>query len=390
MFSFRLVRPAGGRRRALRGLFFLAASTIAWLALPPLATPAAAAPIEVVDALGRKVTLPDTPQRVIVNFNFEEFTAVAGLDGWKRVVGISRAPWEGWRPAIFSRYKAVIPNLADMPDIGNSDDNTFSVEKVIALKPDVLFLAEWTFSSLKDGKGQIEAAGIPIVVVDYNAQLLERHLASTRALGRVMGAEARAEELAVLYERSFKDVLARVEKAKAAGAAAQRVYVELGQGGAGTIGNTYNGTMWGKIITTLGAENIATGKLPGPWGPLNAEAVIASNPDVILIAGSSWVNKPNSVRTGYDATPEITRASLKPYAERAGWSTLAAVNGGNVNAIEHGLCRTLFDFVAYQYVGKRLYPDAFKDVDPEAAFREYHARYLPVAYSGTWMLPLDR
>jgi hypothetical protein len=27
-------------------------------------------------------------------------------------------------------------------------------------------------------------------------------------------------------------------------------------------------------------------------------------------------------------------------------------------------------------------------VDPEAAFRSYHAKYLPVAYSGTWMLRL--
>lgn len=347
-----------------------------------------ASTIEITDGIGRKVVVPQQVQRVIVNFNFEEFTAVAGVEAWSRVVGISRAPWEGWRPVIFARYKAVIPNLADMPDIGNSDDNTFSVEKVIALKPDVLLLAEWTFNSLKSGKDQIEAAGIPIVVIDYNAQMLERHLASTRAIGALMGTQARAEELATLYEREFRDVMARVEKARAAGVSPARVYVELGQAGAATVGNTYNGTMWGKIITTLGAENIAAGKIPGPWGPLNAEAVIAADPDVILIAGSSWVNRPNAVRTGYDTTPDTTRTSLMPYASRPGWADLKAVRNGNVNAIEHGLCRTLFDFVAFQYIGKRLYPDAFRDVDPEASFRRYHEKYLPVAYSGTWMLPL--
>ena len=32
---------------------------------------------------------------------------------------------------------------------------------------------------------------------------------------------------------------------------------------------------------------------------------------------------------------------------------------GQMHAIEHGLCRTLFDFVAMQYIGKQLYPDAF-------------------------------
>ena len=100
---------------------------------------AMAAPTEVTDALGRKVKVELPVKRVVLNFNFEEFTAVAGVDAWKNVVGISRAPWEGWRPVIFNRYKAVIPNLADMPDIGNSDDNNLSVEKIISLKPDVFF-----------------------------------------------------------------------------------------------------------------------------------------------------------------------------------------------------------------------------------------------------------
>ena len=33
-------------------------------------------------------------------------------------------------------------------------------------------------------------------------------------------------------------------------------------------------------------------------------------------------------------------------------------------SIEHGLARTLYDFVAMQYIGKRLYPEAFADVEP--------------------------
>ena len=344
------------------------------------------ATIEVTDALGRKVKVNSPVQRVALNFNFEEFTAVAGKDNWSKVVGISRAPWEGWRPVIFNRYAAVIPNLQAMPDIGHSDDGTFSAEKVIALKPDVLFIAEWTYKALQTARDQIEAAGIAIVVIDYNAQLLERHMASTRAIGKVMGTEARGEELAKLYEREYNGVLARI--AKSTDKSHKKVYVELGQAGADSVGNSYSGTMWGKLLTTLGAVNVADGKLPGPWGPVNTEAVIADNPDLIFIAGSSWVNKPKAVKTGYEATPDITRKTLEPYAQRAGWASLKAVKNGEVHAIEHGLCRTLFDFVAMQYIAKRLYPDAFKDVDPDAAFKAYHAKYLPVAYAGTWMLPL--
>ncbi len=346
-----------------------------------------AEPVEIIDGIGRKVVVDAPAKRVVINFNFEEFTAVAGVDGWSRVVGMSRAPWESWRPVIFSRYRDAIPKLAAMPDIGNSDENTFSAEKVIALKPDVFFLAAWMFNALRGAEKQIEAAGIPLVVIDYNAQTLAGHLASTRALGKVMGSEARAEELARFYESKFNDVMARVEKASAA--RRPRVYLELGQGGAEVVGNTYDKSLWGKIFALMKADNIAAGKVPGAYGPINAEAVIAGNPEAIFIGGSSWVNRPKAVRTGYDTPPEVTRASLAPYVSRPGWADLAAVRSGNVSAIEHGLARSLFDFVAMQYIGKRLYPEAFADIDPHAEFKAYHERFLPVAFNGTWMLSLQ-
>lgn len=369
----------------MRSPFRLALGALALLAS---SIAALAAPTEITDALGRKVTVDLPVKRVAVNFNFEEFTAVAGVDGWQKVVGISRAPWEGWRPLIFDRYKAVIPGLSAMPDLGHTDDSSFSAEKVIGLRPDVLLMSDWGYKAARTQMEQIEGAGIPVVIIDYNAQRLDRHLASTRALGKVMGQEGRAEELARLYETQYKDIMSRVARAKAAGAPEKTVYVELGRDGADTIGNTYNNTMWGAIVTALGANNLATGKIPGPWGPLNAEAVIAGNPDLILFASSSWVGKTKAVRTGYDVTPQETRASLKPYAERPGWAGIAAVKTGEISAIEHGLARTLYDFAAMQYLAKRLYPEQFADVDPVANFRAYHEKYLPIPYSGTWMLTL--
>lgn len=352
-----------------------------------LATPAKATSTEIVDALGRKVTVNTPVERVVVTFNYEEFTAIAGVDGWKKVVAISREPWAGWRPAIFSRYTKVIPNLENMPDVGHLEDDTFSAEKVIAARPDVLFMAEWGYNGAKVKVQQIEAAGIPVIVIDYNAQEVSRHVASTRALGKIMGQEARAEELASLYQREFRLIMDRI--AKLPTGPKKKVYVELGQAGPETFGNTYNNTMWGKVITQLGAENLATGRIPGAWGPLNAETVIAENPDAIFIAGSSWLNRPKAVKTGYDATPDATRASLGTYAARPGWSDLKAVKTGNFHAIEHGLGRTLFDFVAIQYMAKQLYPETFADLDPEKAFRDYHQKYLPVTFSGTWFLSLN-
>lgn len=98
------------------------------------------------------------------------------------------------------------------------DDGTFSAEKVIALKPDVLFIVQSGPTS-RCKPHVIEAAGIPIVVIDYNAQLLERHLSSTRAIGKVMGTEARAEEPAACTSASTT-TLARI--AKSTGQVAQK------------------------------------------------------------------------------------------------------------------------------------------------------------------------
>lgn len=350
-------------------------------AMPSLAR--AALP-SITDAAGRTVTLKAPAERIVLGFNYEEFTAIAGPAGWHRVVGFARALWADWRPSVFRRYRTAIPRLDTLADVGNTDDNSFSVEKVIALRPDLVIMAQWSFSVLGQAVAQLEALGIPVMVIDYNAQMPERHVASTIAMGIATGNEARARELAALYLAKIEDIQRRA----AAAGTKPKVYFELGQGGADTIGNTYWQGMWGRILDLMGADNIAAGKIPGAWGPLNPEYVLAADPDAIFIAGSSWVNRPHAVLTGFDADIATTRTSLAPYAARKGWPNLAAIRAGQLFAIEHGLCRALFDYTAMYYVARQIYPAQFADIDPVAELRRYHERYLPVPFEGTWMARL--
>lgn len=345
-----------------------------------------AAPQTITDIMGRKVTVNIPAKRVVVGFNFEEFTAITGTDGWNRVVGISKTGWAGWRSGNWAKYVEAIPRLNSITDVGFTDDNTFSAEKVIALQPDVVLLPVWSFAALGPALAQFNAAGIPVVVIDYNDQTLAHHLASTRLIGTIMGTSKRANELATLYQSKYQDIQRRIALAKPI--QKPKVYVELGRDGATTIGNTYRDTMWGRIIDLLGANNIANGKLPAQWGPLNPEQVLASDPDFIFIAGSSWTNRPNAVRLGYQATEQQTRTTLQPYAQRQGWNNLSAVKQHHVYAIDHGLCRALVDFTVMEFIAKQLYPAQFKDVNPEADLRQYHQKYLPVNYSGSWMVSL--
>ncbi|SMD19303.1 ABC transporter substrate-binding protein [Rhizobium sp. RU36D] len=343
----------------------------------------AIADITVTDVKGRTVTVPDVPERVVLGFYYEDYLAIAGPDALDKVVALSLSTWKDWRPNQFALYEKALPKLSSIPDVGNTEDNTFSIEKVVAAKPDLLILAAWSYDALGEGVKQIEAAGIPIVVLDYNAQTVEKHVASTLALGKLMGTEDRAEQLAKDYEVAMADIDARI---KAAGATEKKVYVELAQKGATEVGNSYGDTMWGALVERLGGKNIAKGQV-GNWGPLSPEYVLAQKPDLIFLAGSEWVNRPQSVQVGFGADPTVTRERMKPYVERAGWSELPAVKNGQVHAIYHGGARTLSDFVYAQYIAKQLYPDAFKDVDPAKNIADYYAKWLPIKADGVFVLP---
>ena len=346
----------------------------------------AAAALAVPDALGRAVALRGPAERIVIDFNYEEFTAVAGPAGWDRVVGFNKAQWAVNRAAVFRRYLQPIPRLATLPDVGNVENNTFSIERVLSLRPDLVILGYWSFVAVPEQVKQMEALGIPVLVVDYNAEIPERHVASTLALGAATGNAERSQALAALY----MDKLAEVRRRVADAPTRPKVYVELGQGGADVVGNTYWKGMWGRLLEFAGADNIAAGRLPGAgtWAPLDPEYVLAANPDAVFIAGSSWADRPRAVLTGFDADIATTRARLAPYAKRQGWDGLNAVRTGQVFAVEHGLCRALFDFTATQFIAKSIFPDRFADVDPVAELRRFHEQFLPVAFDGTWMARL--
>ncbi|WP_347312245.1 ABC transporter substrate-binding protein [Defluviimonas sp. SAOS-178_SWC] len=359
-------------------------ATFAALAALLLAAPARAE-ISVTDLDGRIVTLDHVPDRVALGFYYEDYLAVAGAEGADKIVALSRAPWADWRPGQWAVYTARFPQLATLPDFGNSDDNTFSVEALIAARPEVAVLSSWQTAALGEaGLAQIEAAGIKVVALDYNAQTLDRHMMSTRVLGAVMGQPERAEALAAMYQAKTEDTLSRVAKA---GPSHKKIYVELAQKGPGEIGNSYGKGMWAGVIDLVGGENIAKGQIEN-WGPLSPEYVIAQQPDVILLAGSEWVGKPEAVLLGFGTSDEAAQPKMAAYANRAGWSDLPAIRNKQVYGIYHGGNRTLSDFVYARMIAKALYPVAFADVDPAQELADYYGKWMPVTADGQFVTQL--
>ncbi|MER1973752.1 MAG: ABC transporter substrate-binding protein, partial [Psychrobacter alimentarius] len=177
------------------------------------------------DVLGRDVQVDVPAKRVVLGFYYTDYIAATGAVNFGQVVGISREFWEKFNPGSWDLYNQKLPNLQGIGDIGNIDRGTFSFEKTLAMKPDVVILAKQQYDTLKAEMPRFEAANIPVVVVDYNDQTVKNHVKSTQIFGQLAGSEQRADQVAQEYADGIADIQKRVNAAQSA---KPKIYVEFG------------------------------------------------------------------------------------------------------------------------------------------------------------------
>ena len=205
--------------------------------------------IEVTDMRGRTVLIPADVQRVVVTFNLEEYFAVAGEAGIDKLAGYSHAYWEGRREDAWEAFTAKYPQLREIADVGYNDG--INVETIISLAPDVVIMsAPVNYTFIESSLDNLSAAGIAVVFIDYHTQTVETHGESTRIIGKVMGQEARAEEIASFYADQMALIAERLSTLPE-NAEKPKVYMEFSRG-VGTYGNTWSERMWGALIRECG------------------------------------------------------------------------------------------------------------------------------------------
>jgi iron complex transport system substrate-binding protein len=337
--------------------------------------------LTLIDLADRTVTINKPVERVVLAFAryIHEFSAVEG-DPLK-IVGFG-SDLKMYYRATYDKYKEKFPEIEDIPDIGYPSKGTFSAEKVISLESDVVIMVPFQYEVAKDDINKLEQAGIPTIVIDYHTETLETHTKSTLMLGYVLDKEERAQDIVDFYKEQVNEVYDRldeIDKTK------PKVYLEGCPKGPSEYGNTYGNLMWGALIERCGGINIAKGIIE-KWGPINPEYLLDANPDVIILTG----NDQTPLGLGYYHTnAEESKELLKAFLDRPGWDTRNAVKNRRVYSIFHGLSRSLLDFAAIQYMAKCFYPEDFKDLNPEEALKEFYERFLPVDYSGVWMMSLE-
>ena len=328
----------------------------------------AAPPVEVEDVMGRKVSLSLPASRIVLGFYPEDYLAVAGEGGAERLVGMSLGWFMKSRPAIWSLYVASQPQLAKVPDLGNVQDQSFSIEKTLAVKPDLVILAKWQYEALSADLPRLEQAGIPVVVIDYNAQTLTQHMASTLLLGKLTGQEARARKMADEYKAKIDTITSRIAAAKRT---PPRVYIELGDKGPAEYSYTYGKDMWGAMALLAGGDNVAA-PFVDRWGPIHPEQLLASKPEVILMAGYESVSSAVAMQVGQDVSAETVRQRLQGFAARPGWSELPAVKEGRLYAVYHGATRFVGLHRRDELQLSEAQQDLYRRREPHTLFPEYY------------------
>lgn len=339
------------------------------------------------DLAGREVSL-ELPVNTVVlpgwsgsGNPFYTIFALMGEDGLNTVVGMDHG-LRDYRHWIWNKFAENYPQLNSIPDVGRPPE--INVEKIISLRPDVVLLPMQTFESVKDSIILLEKVGIPVVLNDYHAQTLENHIQSIELIGKLVGRQDRALELIEFYKKQcavVEDRLAAKSPSK------PRIYIEVGTDH-DEYQNTYGNAMWGALAFRAGGENIAMGVIER-WGPASPEFVLKSNPEVIVLTGSNWPERPRSLMLGYNAVVDNSRSRLDAFLARPGWSKLDAVKKGRVHGIHHGLAREIWDFYALQSLAKWFHPELFADLDPLENFKLFHKEFLGFEYSGTWAIDLD-
>ncbi len=355
-----------------------------------LAGPAAAG--TVTDLAGRRVELPDTVERVILGEG-RYIPALAILDRDDpvgRVVGMM-GDYKLLDPASYARYAERFPAIDDIPRIGRTSAESFSLEAAIALKPQVaIFGIEGHGPGARAGEviAALEAAGIAIVFVDFRHDPLANTAPSMELLGRVLGREAEAEAFLAVWRRELARVTERLAQARPP---RPRVFLESRVGLMPGCCETMVRGMMADFVTAAGGDNLAAGIVPGQAGTISLELLLTDPPDVYIgtaIGSAQTAGERAWLALGAGVPEAVARTTLARSLERPGIADLDAIRAGRAHAVWHHFYNSPFNVAAVQAMAQWLHPELFPDLDPEALLAGMHRRFQPFELDGAYWVSL--
>lgn len=243
------------------------------------------------DQIGRTVTVPVNPQRIVALIpSLTEI--VFELGRGNLMVGATQ-------------YAKEPSQAADLPRVGSYLH--LDIERIVALQPDLCL-------AVKDGNpehlvNRIEKLGIPVFAFD--SQKFGDIEKSIKVMGDLLHAEKRAKEIISSMQEKVDKVNQRTQKKQSR----PGVFFQID---ANPIVSAGKDTFIDQLITMAGGTNLAAGR--GTYPRYSWEDILVLQPEVVIIA---------SMAGGY------TKEQLKEAWTR--WPQIPAVKTGRVHVVDANL-----------------------------------------------------
>ena len=189
------------------------------------------------------------------------------------------------------------PEASSIPSLGGFDGKTFSLESIIAYKPDFVVLFAGMHDHLIEPLQKYE---IQYFVSD--ATSIDKVLAEIAEIGKITGHEENALALVEEIQSSIENLSLISNKT---------VYWEVWNAPYMTIGGT---SFINELISKAGGKNIFA-DVEQSYPAVNEESIIARNPDVIFIPSDSPV-------------------TVEDVKNRSGWQDISAVKTDSIYKID--------------------------------------------------------
>lgn len=351
------------------------------LLLSPLLALAQTWPVTVKDIDNRTVTIPQEPQRIILQDGRDILTLamLEPKDPFAKVVAWNNLPkkqdTETWNV-----LKRKWPEAERILDMKFSDQGNVDLETVISRKPD-LMIAQLRAKPALTQSGvltQLEALHVPVVFVDYELHPVENTRASISLLGKVLGQPERAQAYVDFYQQRLDQIHQRLAKA----GKKPLVFIEPIAGVAGLDNGccfTHARNGWGGLVEAAGGENIGSALLPGATGTVSVEKIISMNPDYYLMTGSKRPGKGTAIIPfGYNVQANTVQSAFTALLARQGVSSIPAVEKGHTGALYHHFYNNPYNIIAIEALSKIFYPTLFADVDPLVDYHLLITRFTQI------------
>lgn len=305
---------------------------------------------EITDGLGRTVTIPSDPTRIVTAGRAVMMTANALWafeSAPERVVGVGRISQGrgNFLPRLDPQYNRIMEL-----------EHNVGPEQVAALNPDLVILKSVVRSSLG---APLERLGIPVVYVDLETP--EQYQRDLAVLGSVLNEEDRARELQEYYHRITAEIATLTAEVATEDRPSTLLLYYRGTGGDVSFNVPPAEWMQTTLVELGGGRPVwHEANRGGGWGTVSFEQIAAWDPEVIILVE-------------YGGRASEIRDRLR---EQPRWQALRALAGDRFYAMP--LDHYSWDqpdvrwLLGLQWTAKTLHPERFARINLEEELRRFY------------------